>query len=209
MDSIEKYGKTEEDAINEALKELNASIDEVEITVLESGSKGLLGLGLVGSKLWKISAKKKFDPEGASKKFLREVADAMGIAIVAKTEFKERNLNITVEGPDAGRLIGKHGKTLDAFQYLISLVINRGTAPFVNVMLDCENYRQKRKETLENLARNMAKKAKQTRRNVILEPMSSYERRIIHAALQSDKMINTFSEGNEPYRNVVISPKRY
>jgi len=206
MDSIEKYGRTEEEAVSEALKELNVGADEVSVTVLESGSKGFLGLG---SKPWKVSVTKVFDPVSVAKNFLREAAVAMGISIEINAELKERGLNISVEGRDAGRLIGKHGQTLDAFQYLISLMVNKGSAPFINVTLDCENYRKKRKETLENLARNMAKKAKQQRRNVILEPMSSYERKIIHAALQSDKLVSTYSEGDEPYRNVVISPKRY
>ena len=206
-DTVEKFGRTEEEAVEEALKELNASMDEVEIAVLESGTKGFLGL--VGSKPWKVSVTKKFDPAGAANKFLREIADAMGIKIEIASELKERGLNISVAGADAGRLIGKHGQTLDAFQYLISLVVNKGKAPFVNVTLDCENYRVKRKETLENFARNMAKKAKQQRRNIVLEPMSSYERKIIHAALQGDRLVSTYSEGDEPYRNVVISPKRY
>ena len=206
MDSIEKYGKTEEEAVGEALKELNASADEVEIKVLETGSKGFLG---IGGKPWKVSVRKLFDPAGSAKRFLREIAAAMGITIDVKTELVERNLDINVGGPDAGRLIGKHGQTLDAFQYLISLMVNKGKAPFVNVTLDCENYRQKRRETLETFAKNMAKKAKQQRRNVVLEPMSSYERKIIHAALQSDKLVSTYSEGDEPYRNVVIAPKRY
>ena len=206
MDSIEKYGRTEEEAVAEALKDLDITADEAEITVLESGIKGFLGLG---AKPWKVSVAKKFDPERIAVRFLTEIAAAMGISIDITTELNERSLYISVEGTDAGRLIGKHGQTLDAFQYLISLVVNKGKAPFVNVVLDCENYRMKRKETLENFARNMAKKAKQQRRSVVLEPMSSYERKIIHAALQSDKLVSTYSEGDEPYRNVVIAPKRY
>jgi len=206
MESIEKYGRTEEEAVAEALKELNASADEVNVTVLESGNKGFLGLG---SKPWKVSVTKKFDPVSIAETFLREAAVAMGISIEINSDLKDRGLNIFIEGKDAGRLIGKHGQTLDAFQYLVSLMVNKGTAPFINVVLDCENYRKKRKETLENLARNMAKKAKQQRRSVVLEPMSSYERKIIHAALQGDKLVSTYSEGDEPYRNVVIAPKRY
>jgi len=206
MDSIEKFGRTEEEAVAEALKELGVAAEEVEITVLESGTKGFLG---IGSKPWKISVTKIFDPAAVSKKFLREVATAMGASIEINAELKERSLNISLLGTDAGRFIGKHGQALDAFQYLTSLVVNKGKAPFVNVILDSENYRQKRKETLENFAKNMAKKAKQQRRSIVLEPMSSYERKIIHAALQSDKLVSTFSEGSEPYRNVVITPKRY
>jgi len=205
MDSIEKYGRTEEEAVGEALKDLHAELKDVSVTVLESGTKGFLGLG---SKPWKVSVSIINDPVSTAKRFLREAAAATGITIETTAELIERTLNISVEGKDAGRLIGKHGQTLDALQYLISLMVNKGAAPYINVILDCENYRKKRKETLEILARNMAKKAKQQRRNVVLEPMSSYERKIIHAALQGDRLVSTFSEGDEPYRNVVISPKR-
>ena len=104
-------------------------------------------------------------------------------------------------------MIGKRGQTLDSLQYLVNLVINKGTAPYVNVILDAENYRRKRKETLESLAHNLVKKARATRKKVVLEPMTSYERRIIHAALQSERGIDTYSEGDDPYRYVVISPK--
>ncbi|MDR1689295.1 MAG: protein jag [Clostridiales bacterium] len=206
MDSVEKYGKTVEEAVADALKELSATSDEVEIEVIDPGVKGFLGL--VGSKPCKVRVTKKYNPESAARVFLRQVIAAMGLAATFEIEVKEKFMIINISGDGASRLIGKHGQTLESLQYLISLVVNKGNAPFLNILLDCENYRAKRKETLENLARNLAKKAKQTRRNVVLEPMSSNERRIIHAALQGDRSVSTYSEGDEPYRNVVISPKR-
>ncbi len=104
-------------------------------------------------------------------------------------------------------MIGKRGQTLDSIQYLVSLVVNKGNSPYISILLDTENYRQRRKETLESLAYNLAKKVKQTKRNVVLEPMNPYERRIIHSSLQNDRYVTTYSEGEEPYRNVVITLK--
>lgn len=205
MDSVEKFGKSYDDAVSEALKVLSTTIDKVDVEVLEPGSKGFLGIGF---KPCKVKVTKKFDPVSTAKEFFREVIIAMGVSASFEIELKDRLMNINITGVDASRLIGKHGQTLDSLQYLVSLVVNKGEAPFINIFMDCENYRSKRRETLENLARNLAKKAKQTRRNVVLEPMNSHERRIIHAALQGDKTVSTYSEGEEPYRNVVISPRR-
>lgn len=211
MDSIDKIGKTVDEAVEQALFDLKASRDEVEIVILDAGSKGLFGgfLGGIGSKPARVRVDRKITPALTAKKFLREISAAMRVSVEVEADLQERTLSIVLSGPDAGKLIGKHGQTLDSLQYLVSLVVNKGAAPFVNVLMDCENYRQKRKETLEALARNLAKKAKLTKKNVVLEPMSSYERRIIHSALQGDKSVSTFSEGEEPYRNVIISPKVY
>jgi len=205
MDSIEKSGKTVEEAIEEALAILNCTRDQVEVEIIEQGSKGFLGLG---SKLAKVLVTKKNNPEKKAKEFLKEVTMLMGLSVDIETELDdEKHLNMDLKGNSLGVLIGKRGQTLDSLQYLINLVVNKGDAPYVSVTLDTENYRQKRKETLENLAFNLAKKAKSSRRNVILEPMNPYERRIIHAALQNDRYVTTYSQGEEPYRNVVISPK--
>lgn len=206
MQSIEKIAKNFDEAVTEALKELNTTIDKVEVKVLEQGNKGFLGI--FGTKPCKVLVTKKFDPVFIAQNFLNEVIDTMKISASTNITLKDRVLLIEIVGKDASKFIGKHGQTLDALQYLVNLVVNKGEAPFVNVSIDCENYRQKRKEALENLARNLAKKAKQIKRNVVLEPMSAYERRIIHSTLQSDKLVATYSEGEEPYRNVVISPKR-
>ena len=205
MDSIEKSGKTVEEAIEEALAILNCTRDQVEVEIIEQGSKGFLGLG---SKLAKVLVTKKNNPEKKAKEFLKEVTMLMGLSVDIETELDdEKHLNMDLKGNSLGVLIGKRGQTLDSLQYLINLVVNKGDAPYVSVTLDTENYRQKRKETLENLAYNLAKKAKSSRRNVILEPMNPYERRIIHAALQNDRFVTTYSQGEEPYRNVVIAPK--
>ena len=116
-------------------------------------------------------------------------------------------MNIDLSGDDMGVLIGKRGQTLDSLQYLVSLVVNKGNEDYIRVKVDTENYRERRKSTLENLAKNMAYKVKRTRRPLHLEPMNPYERRIIHSALQNDKFVTTHSEGEEPYRHVVITLK--
>ncbi|MFA9463444.1 MAG: RNA-binding cell elongation regulator Jag/EloR [Velocimicrobium sp.] len=148
--------------------------------------------------------------EAIVKKFLKQVFDAMKIEakISVAYDLEEGSININVDGEDMGILIGKRGQTLDSLQYLTSLVINRETTSYLKVKLDTENYRQRRKETLENLAKNIAYKVKRTKRSVSLEPMNPYERRIIHSALQSDKYVDTHSEGDEPYRRVVVTLKK-
>ena len=134
----------------------------------------------------------------------------MGIDVEIKSEYdaEEGSLDIDFEGPDMGILIGKRGQTLDSLQYLTSLVVNKENKEYVRVKLDTENYRKRRKDTLENLAKNIAAKVKKTRKTVVLEPMNPYERRIIHSALQSNKSVETFSEGSEPYRHIVVKPTK-
>ncbi len=201
---MEKRAKTVDEAVNEALKELNATIDEVDVTVLDAGSKGFLG---IGSKPAVVKVELQFNPERIARNFLREVIAAFGISLNIDTTLKDKQLFINITGKDVGVLIGKHGQTLDSLQYLVNLVVNRGHAPYIAINLDTENYRKRRKETLESLAHNLAKKAKTTRKSVYLEPMTPYERRIIHTALQHDKYVTTSSEGNEPNRYVVIHAK--
>ncbi len=158
-------------------------------------------------------AARKIDAEAcrkAAKEFLEQVFRAMGIEVAISTDFddKEKEMTVDLSGPDMGILIGKRGQTLDSLQYLTSLVVNKQCDGYVRVKLDTENYRERRKETLETLARNIAYKVKRTRRSVSLEPMNPYERRIIHAALQNDRYVVTRSEGEDPFRHVVISLKR-
>ena len=203
-DSIERSGKTIDDAVNDALKQLGATRENVDVEVLQEPKSGILG---IGSKPAKVRVTIKLTPEHAAREFLQEVIKAIGLDATFDFKFTEKQLNIMIHGKDIGILIGKRGQTLDSLQYLVNLVINKGTAPYVNVILDAENYRRKRKETLESLAHNLVKKAKATRKKVVLEPMTSYERRIIHAALQSERGIDTYSEGDDPYRYVVIAPK--
>ncbi|MBR6345583.1 MAG: KH domain-containing protein, partial [Lachnospiraceae bacterium] len=121
---------------------------------------------------------------------------------------EDYTFNIDLKGDDMGVLIGRRGQTLDSLQYLVSLIVNKGTAEYVRVKVDTENYRSRRKDTLENLAKNMAFKVKRTRRPVSLEPMNPYERRIIHSALQNDRYVTTHSEGDEPFRKVIITLKK-
>lgn len=145
----------------------------------------------------------------AAKEFLTETFKAMGMTVDVKAEFdKDDNLNIDLSGEEMGILIGKRGQTLDSIQYLTSLVVNKGNASYVRVKVDTENYRSRRKETLENLAKNIAIKVKRTKKPVFLEPMNPYERRIIHSALQNDAYVSTHSEGEEPYRKVVVTLKK-
>lgn len=150
------------------------------------------------------------DIEAIAKKFLEDVFKAMDLTVDMDLKYNDslKNLDIELSGDEMGVLIGKRGQTLDSLQYLISLVVNKGTNEYVRVKVDTENYRERRKETLENLAKNISYKVKRTRRSVSLEPMNPYERRIIHSALQNDKYVTTHSEGEEPFRRVVVVPKK-
>ena len=144
--------------------------------------------------------------------FLKDVFASMDlgeVTITSKYNTTDGCLEVDFEGEDMGILIGKRGQTLDSLQYLTSLVVNKGKADYIRVKLDTEDYRRRRKETLENLARGIAYKVKKTRKPVVLEPMNPYERRIIHSALQGNKFVETVSEGEEPYRHVVVKLKRY
>lgn len=140
--------------------------------------------------------------------FLSQVFEKMNMSVELNASFKDnKHIVIDMKGDDMGTIIGKRGQTLDSIQYLTNLVVNKGEYPYMNVTLDTEDYRAKRQKTLEQLAFNLAKKAKHNRRNITLEPMNPYERRIIHATLQNDRYVTTYSEGTEPYRYVVIALK--
>lgn len=254
---IQKIAKTVNLAIDEALKELNTTIDKIEYTVLQEASKGFLG---IGSKPAKVLVKLKEDintsnnhnnientnsissintnqqekriPRMVSEdnfkeptkqenikeinknapiiatNFLNQVFSNMNLSVEMDIKLTEKNaLSIELKSEDIGVIIGKRGQTLDSLQYLTNLVINKGEYAYMSVNIDTADYRERRKQTLEQLAINLAKKAKKTRRSVNLEPMNPYERRIIHGALQNDPTIKTYSEGDEPFRYVVISPK--
>jgi spoIIIJ-associated protein len=152
-----------------------------------------------------VQVKAKPTPEDVAEMFLREVLAAMGLSVAVETKRRDKYVDISLTGKNMGVLIGKHGQTLDSLQYLTNLVVNRCGAPEVSVIVDTENYRKRRRETLESLALNLAKKVKATKKNVALEPMSRYERHIIHTVLQNDKHIRTYSDGTEPRRNVIIA----
>ena len=204
-------GKTVDDAITNASVALETTSDNLEIEVLEKGSNGFLGMG---SKPAKIQAKLKvvegtpMTVEETCVEFLAKVFNAMDMVVKVNVEVTEEEVNVDLIGDDMGVLIGKRGQTLDSLQYLLSLVINKNSEKYLRVKLDTENYRERRKETLENLAKNIAFKVKRTKRPVTLEPMNPYERRIIHSALQNDRYVTTRSEGEEPFRHVVVVLKK-
>ena len=205
LNSIEVIAKTKEEALNKALNELNATIEQVNVVVLEEGTRGFLG---IGSKPFKLQVSKVSDPVENAKAFLREVFASIGLSVEIECELtEERKLIINLKGDDMGVIIGKRGQTLDSLQYLTSIIVNKTEDSYVNVVMDTEQYRNKRKETLESLAIGLAKKAKKTRKDVKLEPMNPNERRIIHSTLQNDKYVTTHSEGEGAFRFVVISPK--
>ena len=207
MEYREFTGKTVEDAVMEAAIKLETTSDKLDYEILEKGSSGFLG---IGSKPAKIKARKLMETVDRVEEFLADVFAAMQIdAKIEITENKEENtMNVDLSGEDMGVLIGKRGQTLDSLQYLTSLVVNKGESTYIRVKLDTEDYRRRRKETLENLARGIAFKVKKTRKPVVLEPMNPYERRIIHASLQGNRYVETVSEGEEPYRHVVVKLKR-
>jgi len=204
MKVLEKQGKTVDEAINLALEELKVSRDDVEVEILEEGNKGILGFL---SKMARVKVTVKPKPDEIATEFLRGLLNFIDKDVKIHSSFKDGVLNVELEGGNVGILIGKRGSTLDALQYLTSLVTNRHSDDYTRVLLDAENYREKREKTLERLALKMASKVKDTRRSVTLEPMYPNERRIIHTTLQDDLEVKTKSVGEEPFRKVVISLK--
>ncbi len=208
MEYIEVTAKTVNDAITEACQKFVVTSDKLDYVVVEEGSSGFLG---IGAKPAVIRARVKCSsvPERA-REFLDEVFHAMNMVVALDVKYDEENRNLVIDlsGDEMGILIGKRGQTLDSLQYLVSLVVNKGSEEYIRVKVDTEDYRKRRKETLENLAKNIAYKVKRTKRQVSLEPMNPYERRVIHSALQNDRYVTTHSEGEEPFRRVVVTLKR-
>lgn len=207
MEYIEISAKTVDDAITEAVIKLGTTHDKIEYEVIEKGSAGFLG---IARKDAVIKVRKKNDVEDNIREFLNKVFNAMELEVEILVEREENSnvINVELKGSDMGVLIGKRGQTLDSLQYLTNLAVNKNSEEYVKVKIDTEDYRKRRKETLENLAKNIAYKVKRTKRPVSLEPMNPFERRIIHSALQNDKFVTTHSEGEEPYRHVVVTLKR-
>ena len=207
MEFIEVSAKTVEDALTEASVKLGITSDQIEYEVIEKGTSGFLGIGSknAGIKVWQ-----KFSVEDHVKDFLSKVFEAMNIeaTVTVKIDEQEKLIDVELAGPDMGILIGKRGQTLDSLQYLTNLAVNKKTDSYYKVKIDTEDYRKRRKDTLENLAKNIAYKVKRTKRSVSLEPMNPFERRVIHSALQNDKYVTTHSEGEEPYRHVVVTLKK-
>ena len=208
MDYIEVSAKTVDDAITEACQKFTVTSDKLEYEVIEEGKSGLLG---IGAKPAVIKVRVKSSVEDKAKDFLKDVFAAMNLTVVVDVKYNEveSTMDVDLSGDEMGILICKRGQTLDSLQYLVSLVVNKDTENYIRVKVDTENYRKRRKETLENLAKNISYKVKRTKRPVSLEPMNPYERRIIHSALQNDRYVTTYSEGDEPFRHVVVVLKKY
>ena len=205
---IETTGKTIEDAVLEAKIQLNTTEENMDYEVIEEpSSSGLFGLN---KKPARIKAALKETIADKAVGFITDILNIIGIENEVKCSYNEEEkiMNIELVGSDMGVLIGKRGQTLDSLQYLLSLVVNKGSEDYIKVKIDTENYRERRKETLENLAKNISSKVRKTGKPVSLEPMNPYERRIIHSALQDDKYVETHSEGEEPNRKVVVALKK-
>lgn len=207
MEFIEFTGKTVDEALTEAAIKLETTSDKLDWEVIEAGSNGILG---IGKKPAIIKAKKKDSIEDVAGDFLNKVFAAMNIIVSVDIKVSEtdRTMDINLAGDEMGILIGKRGQTIDSLQYLVSLVVNKESKEYLRVKIDTENYRERRKATLEELAKNIAYKVKRTKRPVSLEPMNPYERRIIHSALQNDRYVTTKSEGEEPYRHIIVLLKK-
>lgn len=204
MLTVESKGKTVDEAIFNGLKEIGLEIDEVTIEIVQEGTKGIFGLG-------KSAIVRLIQKENEFKKaevFLNELFKKMGLSAVSSAVEDDDTVKINITGDSTGVLIGRRGETLDALQYITSLVVNRNSEKHKRVILDTENYRAKREETLKRLADRLANKVIKTGKRVALEPMNPYERRILHATLQSNPKVETFSEGEEPNRRVIIVKAR-
>lgn len=209
MKSIEVIARTVDEAIAEALRELHVERDDVEITVLEEGNKGFLGI--LGSKQAKVLvAKKELEHEAKLAKaleFIRELFHEMGLEPEVTGEANEESVNLNIQGDDLGILIGRRGQTLDSLQYITSLAVNRQGGEWMRINLDIGDYRAKREETLRSLAQRAAMKVESSGRRVALDAMNAAERRIVHQELQNFTGVVTQSEGQDPYRRVVILPE--
>lgn len=208
MKYIIKSAKTVEEAIEKALLELNLEREQVEIEILDEGSKGFLGF--LGAKDAEIKATEIKNIENMSREFLGKIIESMDLEASIDIKHEDNKLIIDIVGidpEDKGIIIGKRGNTLDAIQYLLSIFINKDEEEYTRVTIDIEGYREKRENTLVRLAQRMAQKAITSKIKVKLEPMNPYERRIIHFTLQDYKEITTYSEGKDPFRRVVIQLK--
>lgn len=207
MRSVEITARTVDDAVKQAAEELGLSLDDIHIEVLEESSKGFLGI--LGGKNARIKATPKEENNiGKTKKFLEDILAKMGLEAKVSVEENRDYIKMIIAGDSLGVIIGRRGETLDAIQYLTNLVLNRKANERRRIIIDAEGYRDRREDTLRNLAFRLSDKVKRTGQKIFLEPMNPQERRIIHTALQNDRYVTTLSEGEEPYRKVVIMPKR-
>lgn len=203
MKQVTATGQTVEEAVKSALAQLQTTQDRAEISIMDEGKKGIFGFG---SRPAIVKVTVKLDPVEEAEKFLRDVSEKMGIEINIEVLRDGKQVQFILSGEKIALLIGKRGQTLNSLQYLTQLVINRFSDQYLNVLLDAENYRTRRNETLVHLAERLAGKAIRTGQKVALEPMPSYERKVIHTALMDNGRIKTYSDGVEPNRHIVISP---
>lgn len=206
MKKITVSGKTVDEAVQSAIKQLNTTRERVSIQVLEEPQKGFLGL--IGVKPAIVEVEIQPDAAEEAINFLQDVTKNMGVSIDIKKEETKDGLRLDLSGEGIGILIGKRGQTLDSLQYLVNLVANRYSEQYLRIVLDAENYRDRRKEALEQLANRLGSKALRTRKEVVLEPMNALERKIIHTALQEVKGVKTYSQGEEPNRRIVVAPAK-
>ena len=206
VEAVERLGRTVEEAVASALSDLGISKESAVIEVLEEPSKGLFGI--LGSRPARVRVSIRETSAHRARQFLVNIFEAMNLAVNVEIKEKDNDLLINLSGNGLGILIGRRGETLNALQYLVSLCVNKNQLQKYKVILDVEGYRRRREETLERLALRLAEKAKQRGRNIVLEPMNPQERKIIHTVLQGRNDIYTYSEGEEPFRKIVISPRR-
>jgi len=206
---VEQTGKTVEEATEKAISELGVSEKEVDIQIIEEGSKGIFGLG---AKQAKVRVIVKTNPSLTAEKALKDILAAMKLDISVIDKKEEDNIvRFCLGGESLGILIGRHGRNLDSLQFLVNIIGNKGIKEKkdrIRIVIDGEGYRERREHTLQSLAERMAKKAYEGRKNIVLEPMLPYERRIIHTVLQDNPYVNTYSQGDEPLRRVVIAPRK-
>ncbi|ART78481.1 RNA-binding cell elongation regulator Jag/EloR [Sutcliffiella horikoshii] len=206
MKEITATGPTVEEAVQSALAQLNTSKDRAEITIVDEGKKGLFGL--FGSKPSVVTVKLKQDPIEESTNFLKKVLTEMNIVAELDVKVEGRNISISISGEKTALIIGKRGQTLNSLQYLTQIVANRYSNQYLNVVIDAEGYREKRRETLEQLAERLAQKALKTKQDVHLEPMPSFERKVMHSIISAYPEVETYSVGKEPNRSLVITTKK-
>lgn len=206
MREVIKSARTIKGAVDNALSELGLNENEVEVEVLEEPNKGLFGL--LGAKDARVKVTEVQNPEKKATDLLRDIFSCMKIDVNIDTIETDGHTKINLSGPDLGILIGRRGDTLDALQYYVNLAANRKLEKRTRFVVDIEGYRQRREETLNKLAFRLADKAKRKGKDIVLEPMNPHERRIIHTALQDNRDVFTYSEGEEPYRKIVIAPKK-
>ncbi|MEH7248312.1 RNA-binding cell elongation regulator Jag/EloR [Neobacillus niacini] len=206
MKQVTATGQTVEEAVESALAQLNTTKDRTDVTIIDEGKRGFFGI--FGARPAVVKVTVIIDPIDEAKKFLLQVSEQMGVPVSIEIKRDGKQVHFVLTGEKIALLIGKRGQTLNSLQYLTQLVINRFSNHYLTVILDAEDYRNRRNDTLIQLAHRLALKALKTGKDVALEPMPSYERKVIHTALSDNKRVKTYSDGSDPYRHIVISPAK-